>query len=648
MENRPGASPDRGRYLHSQPSSYILDCPDRKLPRSLRISLVNPECKHWLDGFECWLSALWTAEDSEASLSPQSLLSSRGSPEFDATQHFLSKASTTIANLNNSKKRYPRSAILPATPRPPRHRRAEINPWLSQGSHLPRFKTSMETRAVYKSPVRDRTQTSIQQGQITPVNSYNTMDLSPSLGANEHSSTPPYESLTPPEIPYGPVYPVLGGEASENCRSRGPEAGGRNSGQSSKSGSSLLDPLQALSDSFSPDSDCHSSHLVPLVISLPKDPLNKTEEIDAWLNELSASVRDDLPSLKVQQAHRLAGKDVNFTTLKQHFIPPSEGPEPLSPKESKVQTPGVRSSSNKENAHPAVLPIPSPTPRDSLIPRLAISSPISPLRSSKNPGPCEDFPQIFPLRPSPKYFPEQVSRDTRVIPNMQPPIRKKPRTGPNSPTKIAPKLQFPILVDQPQTQAETHSPRAGQQFEGMGSKRGGRASSCRREDNALNGFSGMKNGGQGEEVIFVTPVGDKSETWELGAGGGRNRQVLGERRDIKAELARHNYFVEGAEGVKFEFRVWPCRCIIAGGSRRCRIGLDYLKLGAERSSFMTVVSDAVGWMIVVIIILYFYTWLSQIYSGRFFGNNLIRMMKNKTFNLQFFPSNVNSKRQADW
>lgn len=391
----------------------------------------------------------------------------------------------------------------------------------------------METRALGQSPVGYRMRTSIQQGQIipgqiTPVNPNYTMDLSPSLGANEHSPTLPYEPLTPPEIPYGPVYPVLSGEASENRGSRGNEADGRNSGQYSKSGSSPFDPLQAMSDSFSLDSDCHSSHRVPLVMPLPKGPHNKTEEIDAWLNELSASVRDDPPSLKVQQAHHSAGKDVNFTTLKQHSLSPSEGSKPISPKESQVPIPESRSSSNKENAHPAVLPILSPTPRYSLIPRLAISPPISPLRFSKNPGPSEDFPQIFPLRPSPKYFPEQVSRNTRVISKMQTPVQKKPRTGPNSPTKIPPKLQFPILVDQTRTQAGVLSPRAGQQFEGQG-KRGG--------------------------VILATPGGDKSETWELGAGEGRNRQVLGERRELEAELARQNYFLEGAEAVKFEFRV---------------------------------------------------------------------------------------------
>lgn len=384
-----------------------------------------------------------------------------------------------------------------------------------------------------QSPVRCRMRTSIQQcqiipGQTTPVNSHHTMDLSPSLGANEHAPTPPYEPLTPPEISYGPVYPVMSGEPSENCGSRGIEAGGGNSGQSSKSGSSPLDPLQALSDSFSLAFDCHSSNRVPLVTPLPKSPHNKTEEIDAWLNELSASVRDDLPSLKVQQSHRLAGKDVNSTTLKQHSMSPFEDSKPISRKESQVPIFEVRSSSNKENAHPAVLPVLSPTSRDSLIPRLAIPSPISPLRISKNPGPSEDFPQIFPLRPSPKYFPEQVSRNTRVISKLKPPTRKKPRTGTNSPTNIVPKLQFPILVDQTRTQAEAPSPRAGQQFEIQGKE---------------------------ESVILVTPGGDKSVNRKLGAGGGKKRQVLGERRELEAELARHNYFLEGAEEVKFEFRV---------------------------------------------------------------------------------------------
>lgn len=384
-----------------------------------------------------------------------------------------------------------------------------------------------------QSPVGYRMRTSTQQGQIipgqtTPVNSHYTMDLSPSHGANEHSSTLPYEPLTPPEIPYGPVYSVMSGQPSENCGSRGIEAGGRNSGLSSQSGSSPLDPLQALSDSFSLDSDCHPSNRVPLVTPLPKGPHNKTEEIDAWLNELSASVRDDLPSLKVQQSHRLASKDVNPTTLKQHPISPSEGSKPISRKESQVPISEVRSSSNKENAHPAVLPVLSPTSRYSLIPRLAIPSPISPLRFSKNPGPSEDFPQIFPLRPSPKYFHEQVSRNTRVISNLQPPTRKKPRIGPNSPTNIVPELQFPILVDQTRTQAEALSLRAGQQIEGQGKEEG---------------------------VILVAPGGDKSETRELGAGGVIKRQVLGERRELEAELARHNYFLEGAEGVKFEFRV---------------------------------------------------------------------------------------------
>lgn len=72
------------------------------------------------------------------------------------------------------------------------------------------------------------------------------------------------------------------------------------------------------------------------------------------------------------------------------------------------------------------------------------------------------------------------------------------------------------------------SPRVGQQFEGQGKREG---------------------------VILVTPGGDRSETWELGADRCRNRQVLVERRELKAELARHNCSLEGAEEVKFEFRV---------------------------------------------------------------------------------------------
>lgn len=376
---------------------------------------------------------------------------------------------------------------------------------LSQESHLPRQKTSMKTGAVGQSPVGHRMRTSIQQdqiipGQTTPVNYHYTMDLSPSLGANEHPSTPPYEPLTPPEISYGPVYPLMSGEPSENCESRGIEAGGRKSGQSSKSGSSPFDPLQALSDSFSLDFDCHSTNRVSMVTPLPKGRQNKTEEIDAWLNELSASVRDDLPSLKVEQSQHLAGKDVNSATIKQHSISPSEGSKPISRKEPQVTISEVRSSSNKENASPAVLPVLSPTSRYSPFPRLAIPSPISPLRFSKNPGPSEDFPQIFPLRPSPKYFREQVSRNTRVISNLQHPIRKKPRTGPNPPTNIVPKLQFPVLFDETRTQADALSPRAGQKFEEQG-----------------------KEGG----VSMVTSGADKSEARELGAGGGKKKAGIG-------------------------------------------------------------------------------------------------------------------------
>lgn len=351
---------------------------------------------------------------------------------------------------------------MPATRRPPRHKRAETKSGLSRASHPPRPKASMETRAVAQSPLGDRMRSPIHQGQVTLVNSHYTMDLSPSLGGNEHSSSLSYKPLTPPEILYGPVYPVLSGEASENCGSRRVETVGRNSGQFSKSDLSPSDLLQALSDSFSLESDCHLSHRAPLVMPLPKDPHNKTEEIDAWLNELSAYVRDDIPSLKaVQQAYRSPGKDVN-SPLKPHFTPPSKGPKPISPKESRVPVLEVKSSSNKENRNPAVLPVLSPTPRHSLIPRLAISSPISPLRISKNPGPSEDFPHIFPLRPSPKYLPEQLSLNTCVISSMQSPIRKKPLTGPNSPTKIAPKLQFPIHVDQTGTQVEALSSQVGQ------------------------------------------------------------------------------------------------------------------------------------------------------------------------------------------
>lgn len=422
---------------------------------------------------------------------------------------------------------------MPATPQPTRHRRAKMKPRLSQESHLPRQKTSMKTGAVGQSPVGYRMRTSIQQGQIipgqtTPVNSHYTMDHSPPLGANEYPPTPQYEPPTPPEISYGPVYPLMSEEPSENFESRGIEADGRKSGQSSKSGSSPLDPLQALSDSFSLDFDCHSTNRAQLLTPRPKGPHNKTEEIDAWLNELTASVRDDLPSLKLQQSQHLAGKDVNSATIKQHSIFPSEGSKPISRKESQDPVSDVRSSSNKENAYPAVIPVPSPTSHYSTIPQLAVPSQISPLRFSKNPGPSEDFPQIFPLRPSPKYFREQVSRNTRVISNLQHPTRKKPRTGPDSPANIAPKLQFPILFDETRTHAEALSPRAGQQFEGQGNEEG---------------------------VIMVTPGVDKSETRELGAGGGKKRQVLGERRELEAELARQNYFLEGAEGVKFEFRV---------------------------------------------------------------------------------------------
>ena len=447
---------------------------------------------------------------------------------------------------------------MPATPRPPRYKRVGTKPRLSQGSHPPLPGASVGVGAVGQSFLGDRTRSPIHQGQVTPVNSHYTKDLSPSFGANEYSSPLPYKPLTPPGIPYGPVYPVLCGEASENRGSQGLEAGGRNSGQSSKSDLSPLNLLKALSDSFSLESDCHSSHRVPLVMPLPKDPQNKTEEIDAWLNELSACVRDDLPTLKVaQQAHRSASKDVSHTPLKEHFTPPCQGPKPISPKESRVPVPEVRSSSNKENANPAVLPILSPTPRHSFIPRLAISSPISPLRFSKNPGPSEDFPQIFPLRPNPKCFPEQASLNMRVISNMQPPIRKKPRTGPNSPTRYVPKLQFPIHVDQTGTQVEALSSRVGEQFEGLGLNRGGRASSCRRGQNNLNGLPGMKDRGQGkvESIILASPGEDESETWELGASGGRKRQVLGQRRELEAKLARQNYFLEGAEGVKFQFRV---------------------------------------------------------------------------------------------
>lgn len=67
----------------------------------------------------------------------------------------------------------------------------------------------------------------------------------------------------------------------------------------------------------------------------------------------------------------------------------------------------------------------------------------------------------------------------------------------------------------------------------------------------------MKDRGQRkvEGVILPTRGEDESETWEIGASGGRNRQVLGERRELEAELANQNYFLGGADGVKFEFRV---------------------------------------------------------------------------------------------
>lgn len=410
-----------------------------------------------------------------------------------------------------------------------------------------------------QSPLGDRIRSPIHQGQVTLVNSPSIMDLSPSLGGNEHSSPLSYKPLTPPEISYGPVYAMLSGVASENCGSRRLETGGPNSGQSSKLDLSPSDLLQALSDSFSLESDCHLSHRAPLVMPLPKDPQNKTEEIDAWLNELSAYARDDVPSLKVvQQAYRSTGKDGNSTPLKPPFTPPSKGPKHISPKESRVPFLEVKSSSNKENTNPAVLPILSPTPRHSLIPRLAIPSCISPLRISKNPGPPEDFPHIFPLRPSPKFFPEQVSLNSCVISNLQSPIRKKPRTGPNSPMKIAPKLQFPIHVDQTGTQVEALSSQVGQKLEGLGPNREGRASSFRRGEDILNGLPRMKDRGQGkvEAVALAMPDEDDSETWEIGASGGRNRQVLGERMELEAELAhQHNYFLEGVDGVKFEFRV---------------------------------------------------------------------------------------------
>lgn len=104
---------------------------------------------------------------------------------------------------------------------------------------------------------------------------------------------------------------------------------------------------------------------------------------------------------------------------------------------------------------------------------------------------------------------------------------------------------------------EALSSQVGQQFEGLGSNRGGRASSCQRGENILNGLPVMKDRGQGKEegVILPTHSEDEIETWEIGASGGRNRQVLGEKRELEAELAHQNYFLEGADGVTFEFRV---------------------------------------------------------------------------------------------
>ena len=79
---------------------------------------------------------------------------------------------------------------------------------------------------------------------------------------------------------------------------------------------------------------------------------------------------------------------------------------------------------------------------------------------------------------------------------------------------------------------EALSSQVGQQFEGLGPNREGRVSSCRRGEDILNGLPGMKDRGQGkvEGVVLPTPDEDEGETWEIGASGGRNRQVLGERR----------------------------------------------------------------------------------------------------------------------
>lgn len=97
----------------------------------------------------------------------------------------------------------------------------------------------------------------------------------------------------------------------------------------------------------------------------------------------------------------------------------------------------------------------------------------------------------------------------------------------------------------------------GPQCKGLGSNREGSASPCRRGETILNRLSGTNNQGQGKvgRVILAKAGEDESETWELSARGARNRQVLGERRELEAELARQNYFLEGIEGVKFEFRV---------------------------------------------------------------------------------------------
>ena len=228
----------------------------------------------------------------------------------------------------------------------------------------------------------------------------------------------------PPEIPYDQVFPTPMpyhdtpcGAMHVPCDDWEPPSSGFGKSvaitkEASNSGSDLSTRLRDFSlsppevDVDVDDGDCHSTHGVPLIISVPSPEPNKSNTfyIDAWLNDvLKISPESDASTAHEPQLPCSGAED------QEHLHPTLTMPEVSSPKgaitsplDKSFRAPS-QTSSNKENIHPTSSPLAAP-------PRI-----ITPLPSSSSPRfrPSELRPTENPSHPK---LPSTISSASRFQP----------------------------------------------------------------------------------------------------------------------------------------------------------------------------------------------------------------------------------------